>query len=31
LQVPTGTIMSRLARARAKIASLLNGQSEVLS
>ncbi|MFZ8169502.1 RNA polymerase sigma factor [Alteromonas macleodii] len=31
LQVPTGTIMSRLARARAKISNLLNGQNEVLS
>lgn len=31
LQVPTGTIMSRLARARAKISNLLNGHSEVLS
>lgn len=31
LQVPTGTIMSRLARARAKLSSLLNGQNEVLS
>lgn len=31
LQVPTGTIMSRLARARVKISNLLNGQNEVLS
>lgn len=31
LQVPKGTIMSRLARARAKISNLLNSQSEVLS
>ncbi|PRO67569.1 RNA polymerase sigma factor [Alteromonas gracilis] len=31
LQVPAGTIMSRLARARTKISNLLNGQNEVLS
>ena len=31
LQVPAGTIMSRLARARVKISNLLNGQKEVLS
>ncbi|MFZ8199557.1 RNA polymerase sigma factor [Alteromonas portus] len=31
LQVPAGTIMSRLARARTKISNLLNGQKEVLS
>ncbi|WP_334059619.1 RNA polymerase sigma factor [Alteromonas sp. S005] len=31
LQVPAGTIMSRLARARAKISNLLNGRNEVLS
>jgi len=31
LQVPKGTIMSRLARARTKISHLLNGQKEVLS
>ncbi|MBT3134429.1 RNA polymerase sigma factor [Alteromonas sp. ALT199] len=31
LQVPAGTIMSRLARARTKISNLLNGRNEVLS
>ena len=31
LEVPTGTIMSRLARARGKIASLLENKREVLS
>ena len=31
LEVPTGTIMSRLARARAKLSNVLRANNEVLS